>query len=326
MRHLYSVLIFIISFISLFFLGQINRPQLLIGKLFWGNNGLLIQCFIISTYSYFLFNKMINVTLSQKWRNISWTLFSIIFFLQLFLGIFVSKQFLLTGELHFPIPAIIVAGPIYRGSNFFMPILLLSTVLISGSSWCSYFCYIGPLDMIVSKLKRSKNNSIKVQGSLAKSLRPHNLISIIILPLILKAFGLNTNFTIYLVLIYIIATSLFIYRSYNSKKMIHCSKFCPIGLLVNFVSKLSPFKISINNSCSKCMKCIKSCKYDALSKQSIQSKSTLFNCTLCGDCVSSCGNNSIEYNVFKLRGKKARTVYIFIIVWIHTIFLAVARI
>ena len=65
---------------------------------------------------------------------------------QLALGIFADPIFLMTGKLHLPIPAVILAGPLYRFEGLFMPILFISTLLLSGPAWCSQLCYFGAFD------------------------------------------------------------------------------------------------------------------------------------------------------------------------------------
>ena len=54
------------------------------------------------------------------------------------------------GEMHLPVPALILAGPLYRGEGFFMLFLFLSTVLIVGPAWCSWLCYVGAWDNVSS--------------------------------------------------------------------------------------------------------------------------------------------------------------------------------
>src|SRR5690606_38846486 len=83
---------------------------------------------------------------SGWWRRFSWSLFSGIFFLQLLLGIAADKIFLMTGELHLPVPALIISGPLYRGELSVMTLIFLSAVLLSGPAWCSQYCYFGAID------------------------------------------------------------------------------------------------------------------------------------------------------------------------------------
>ena len=49
-------------------------------------------------------------------------------------------------------------------------------------------------------------------------------------------------------------------------------------------------------------------------------------CTLCGDCFRACHGKFLEYRVFGLRGDRARSVFIVVVVALHATFLGVARI
>ncbi|HQL24322.1 MAG TPA: 4Fe-4S binding protein, partial [candidate division Zixibacteria bacterium] len=79
-------------------------------------------------------------------RFVLWSVFSGAVFLQLALGLAGFERFLMSGALHLPVPAIIAAGPIYRGGGYFMFALFLATVAVAGPAWCSHFCYIGAWD------------------------------------------------------------------------------------------------------------------------------------------------------------------------------------
>ena len=77
-----------------------------------------IVLFFIGLYGAFLAYKMSDPKNVARWRIISWSIFSIVFFSQLILGILLSDKFLMTGNLHLPVPALILAGPIYRGHAY----------------------------------------------------------------------------------------------------------------------------------------------------------------------------------------------------------------
>jgi polyferredoxin len=68
----------------------------------------------------------------------------------------------MTGELHLPIPALILAGPVYRGEGLFMPVLYTVTILLVGPAWCSWLCYIGAWDDFAAR--RRKGGSRPVPG------------------------------------------------------------------------------------------------------------------------------------------------------------------
>ncbi|HHJ09824.1 MAG TPA: hypothetical protein ENK25_02915 [Bacteroidetes bacterium] len=52
----------------------------------------------------------------------------------------------MTGKLHLPTPAMILAGPAYRREIGFMTWLFLSTIILNGPALCSHLCYMVSLD------------------------------------------------------------------------------------------------------------------------------------------------------------------------------------
>ena len=88
------------------------KNPLLIGERLFPYGG-WIQVILAMLYGGWLCYKMQDRQERPKWRKRAWLLFSIVFFGQLALGIFADPIFLMTGKLHLPIPAVILAGPYY---------------------------------------------------------------------------------------------------------------------------------------------------------------------------------------------------------------------
>jgi hypothetical protein len=86
---------------------------------------------------------MQNPKNSPNWRRLSWTLFSIVFFSQMIIGLLGAGNFLMAGKLHLPVPLMIISGPLYRGHLSVMTILFLSTVILTGPAWCSNCAILG---------------------------------------------------------------------------------------------------------------------------------------------------------------------------------------
>ena len=124
----------------------------LLERYFVGGEWLAIL--LLGLYAAWIVEKMIDTTAQAKWRVRVWMLFSIVFFGQAVLGLMGLDGFLMTGDLHLPVPAIIIAGPIYRGFGYFVPILFVTTLLIVGPAWCSHLCYIGAWDNAAALNKR----------------------------------------------------------------------------------------------------------------------------------------------------------------------------
>src|SRR5665647_2019891 len=149
------VIVFILTFILLAFVQlKVGKPMLLAERFLKGSGW--VEILLISCYGAFIVNKMKDPMNVPKWRKISWTTFSLVFFTQLIIGLSGFDKFLMTGKLHLPIPMMILAGPIYRGQLSVMTILFLSTIILTGPAWCSQLCYFGAFDNLASGGKTSK--------------------------------------------------------------------------------------------------------------------------------------------------------------------------
>ena len=114
--------------------------------------------------------------------------------------------------------------------------------------------------------------------------------------------------------------------SRRTGSMVHCTVYCPIGLLAGTLGKLSPFRLRIlKDACTDCGACTLTCRYDALRPEDIRARRPGLSCTLCGDCLAACAGRFIEYRLPGLSAARARTVFLVLIVSLHAVFLGVAR-
>jgi len=313
--------VFTLTFILLAFVQiKVERPMILAERFLKGSGW--IEIFLISCYGAFVAFKMEEPKNVPHWRKITWTIFSVVFFTQLIVGLSGSEKFLMTGKLHLPIPMMILAGPIYRGQLSVMTILFLSTVILTGPAWCSQLCYFGAFDNLLSGGKTSKeilrykaaikSTILILVISMALLLRWLN-VSLLLATLIAAGFGI-TGIAIMLLV------------SLKKKKMVHCVMFCPIGTTVNIFKNLNPFRMYIDKSCTLCMNCTKFCKYDALNIQDIKNAKPSYTCTLCGDCLAGCHNSSIKYKFLRMQPEHSRQLYLILTISLHAACLALARI
>jgi len=300
---------------------KVEQPVILAARFFTGGGWLTIL--ILALYAGFLVNKMKDPRQSAIWRKRSWILFSFVFFGQLALGLSGFEKFLMTGKLHFPIPALIAGGPLYRMQLSFMPVLFISTVVSSGPAWCSQLCYFGAFDLWASSVIKPKKGAIKklwaskytflflvVTGALfLRIARVDNLTASIYSAI----FGMGGVLVIALI-------------SPKKGKMIHCVAFCPIGTIIRFLKYINPFRMYIESKCNDCMACTLHCRYDALNAQDIKNRKPGYTCTYCGDCVTACKTMSIRYKFLWLKPETARMIWIIITVSLHAVFLGLARI
>jgi polyferredoxin len=245
-----------------------------------------------------------------------------VFFLQFGLGLAGVDQCLMTGKLHLPIPALILAGSIFRGGGFFMPILFISTVLLAGAAWCSHLCYIGSWDNALARRGRVQGNP-----SWWKAARGGILAAAILTPLVFRLSGLDGGTAVAMSLGYGI-TGVLVMFAFSSQRgsMLHCTVYCPIGLLADWIGRLNPFRVRFDPACDGCGACRFACRYNALTAEDIQKRKPGISCTLCGDCLSSCTKDALAFGFFRLSPERARAVFAVVVLTLHAVFLGVARI
>lgn len=300
---------------------KVENPMILVERFLPGSGWGMIA--ILGFYAFFLIHKMEDPAQSAIWRRRSWTLFSLVFFSQLIIGLSGYEKFLMNPEkLHFPIPALIIAGPVYRGQISFMTILFLSTVVLVGPAWCSQLCYFGAVDNLVAAKSKLNRKAIKGKWIWKQSI----LWLIVVSALLMRIFAVPLEIASALAAFVGLTGAIIIFvLSRNDGKMIHCTVYCPVGTAIRYLKLLNPFRMRINTSCDQCMACTRSCHYDALNLKDIQKKVPASTCTLCGDCVSTCHSSAIEYKFLGLSPKAARNLWLVLTISIHTIFLGLAR-
>ena len=75
---------------------------------------------------------------------------------------------------------------------------------------------------------------------------------------------------------------------------LYCNAICPVGTLFGLLSRLSIFKIKMNEgTCTKCGKCSFACKSSCIDVKSMEVDFS--RCVACYNCISVCPENSIRY-------------------------------
>ncbi len=336
---------------------KVGFPVLLLERFLPGSGW--IEVALLALYASWLCDKMFAADEKKKpgIRSRLWTFFSIVFFLQFFIGLAGIEEFLMTGKLHLPVPAMILAGPFFRGEGFFMLVLFLVTVLLTGPAWCSFLCYIGAWDNRLAALKRRRTASaayesdkknrddakvhssnkatpgINKEFTASFSIKHKNLIRVVIFflvvitALILRWLGASAALAAGFGLFFgLMGVGVMVFISRKKGIMTHCVIYCPIGLAANLLGRLSPFRLRIGDSCSECSACAPACRYDALTERDIKKRRPGLTCTLCGDCRASCKEDAIQYRFFKLKPRTARMLFYVLVITFHAVFLGVARI
>lgn len=312
---------------------KVSLPAILLERFIKG--GGWIEILLLSVYASFVIHRMKGPDNVAYWRRLTWAAFSAVFFLQLIIGLFGFERFLMTGRLHFPIPALIILGMMYRMKISFMPVLFISTVVLSGPAWCSHLCYFGALDNLAASGRMGRLDNPAASGRMGRNLtlRNKNIIKHSILGLavpftaVLRALKLPVLYAVISAgILGVAGVFIIVFISSRKKKMVHCVTYCPIGTIVMYLKYISPFRMFIDDRCNECMRCSSHCKYDALNVTDIKKRRPGLSCTYCGDCVAVCKSGSIKYRFFNMAPEKARNFYLIISISLHAVFLGLARI
>ena len=300
---------------------KVERPMILLRRFIEGSGW--FEIVVISIYAAISGIMMSRPGQQAKWRIRTWTIFSVVFFFQLLLGLAGFEKFLMTGKLHLPIPMMIVAGPVFRSEISFMPVLFLSTIVLSGPAWCSQLCYFGAFDGLAASSRKPTRLNIKI----LLRLKIPGLFMIISSAILLRLLGVSTIYTTIIAGLFgIVGILVIAFLSLRKGKMIQCMLYCPVGTLVNYIKYINPFRFRIADSCTSCMKCLPVCRYGALTAEDIKKGKPGRTCTYCGDCMPVCKPGSFYYKFPGLGASASRYLWIGLTISLHAIFLALARI
>lgn len=320
-RTILSLTVFLVVAVLLIFVQlKVDNPLLVLERFFKG--GGWVEIFLAASYGGVVAWFMHDPARSARWRQVTWLAFSFVFFSQLLLGVTVSEKFLMTGELHLPIPMMIMSGPIYRGEFSVMTILFVSTILLSGPAWCSHFCYFGALDGWAAGKKKRRKRLDKIW-----KLKIPFILTIVAVTILLRILAVDLMIAT-LIAIGFGVGGLVVMLLFSRKKgqMVHCLTWCPIGTIVSGAKYVNPIRLTINDSCTSCMLCTSHCKYNALKKEDILARKPASTCTLCGDCVTSCHAGSLQYKLFNLKPAMSRNIYLGITITLHAMTMVLAKI
>jgi ferredoxin len=318
---LLQALAFLLTVAGLALARQQTAIDIILTDRFIPGSGWLV-IFLLGCYSAWITAKLLDRHNQARWRRILWTVFSGVFFTQLLLGLLGLERFMMSGTLHLPIPALIAAGPLYRGDGFFMIILFAVTILLVGPAWCSYLCYFGVWDSWAAGRRR-------YPGSLphwSKKARWSICLLVLGAAVLLGWSGLPVSLAIIIAACFGLGgVAVMLFWSRRHGAMTHCVVYCPMGLIADIFGKINPWRIRIDRECTQCGKCSRYCRYGALTSQDITRGRAGISCTLCGDCLCGCSHEQLYYYFPGLSRDKAREIFILAVVVLHAVFLGVAR-
>ena len=278
--------------------------------------------FVLAIYAGWLADKLRDPKLIRRLRPRVWLLFSGIFFAQLILGVSGFDKLLMTGQLHLPVPALIAAGPLFRGGGLFMVLLFSASVLLVGPGWCSWLCYIGAWDNYAA-MARKRPGTLPPWRPLARILI---LVLVLGTAFALGRLGVASSTAGWLAAGFgLLGVGLMVFWSSRTGHLTHCTAYCPMGWLATRLGKLSPWRLRISDACTDCGACTPACRFDALYPADVLKRVPGEACTLCGDCLSHCPTSSLEYRLPGVSPTRARTIYLVMVAAMHAAWIGVAR-
>ena len=287
---------------------------------------------------------------APKVRMRLWRLFSLVFFAQLVLGLAVEGRFLLSGQLHLPVPGLIVAAPIYRGGGWFMLGLFGFSTLIAGAAWCSHLCYFGVWDASAATSRPGGPSGLSavtralVSGDSSPAAAPQpiprrapawlpylrlTMLGLTLaVPLLLRLMGAPVDAALacgLLLGLLTVPASLLISR--KAGYAAYCRGLCPLGLLAKWLGRLAPWRVRRTGPCRRCMACVRVCRQDAMGDPATSTGPNA-DCTLCRDCVTVCPQKALSITCYGMHGTQswAGPTLVALLAALHAAFLAMARI
>lgn len=280
------------------------------------------EAYVLALYAGWLSDRLRDPVQIRRLRPRVWLVFSIIFFTQFVLGLSGVEKMLMTGKLHVPVPALIAAGPLFRGGGFFMAILFSASVLLVGPAWCSWLCYFGAWDDRLSRAVRRPRRLPRWRSSL----RIIVLVVVMGSAFLLGRLGVD-GFTAAMLGVGfgLAGVGLMVFWSRRNGNMTHCTAYCPMGWVATRLGKASPWRLRIGDSCTDCGACTPACRFDALYPEDVLKRRPGEACTLCGDCLTNCPTGSLQYSLPGMDPGRARTVFFIMVTAMHAAWIGVAR-
>jgi ferredoxin-type protein NapH len=176
----------------------------------------------------------------------------------------------------------------------FKVVLILASSLVVGRLFCGYICPLGAAQELVSKLVKKQ---VRIDVKFSEAVRAGFFVAFIVIGIGLATIVHFNPFSLVspwlgtfklLVLIVAAAAAIFVYRPW-------CTLLCPFGFLMSLTSRLSFFKLKINDNCVDCGACVKKCPTGQAHKGSAMAE-----CYWCGRCLDACKKEAIAVSLSRL--------------------------
>jgi polyferredoxin len=91
-----------------------------------------------------------------------------------------------------------------------------------------------------------------------------------------------------------------------TKGRLYCNMFCPVGTLFGLISKISLFRIKIDETtCTRCGRCSMRCKSSCI--DFLKHDVDVSRCVSCFNCIHTCQDKAISYGIVQFKKKVHET-------------------
>ncbi|WP_346861412.1 4Fe-4S binding protein [uncultured Draconibacterium sp.] len=178
---------------------------------------------------------------------------------------------------------------------------LIPLTYFFGKVWCGWVCHLGALQEFIFRPGLLNVLQTRKSQLVLKWIRIATLVILLVQIITTRtnifihydpfkvAFNLfSANVLGYVLVTIMLISSVLIYRPF-------CRAFCPVGLILGWVSRIpGASKLNKNESCIDCKSCSNTCRHNAMTYENKKSSLDNEDCILCGDCLDSCKFSSLE--------------------------------
>ncbi len=92
-----------------------------------------------------------------------------------------------------------------------------------------------------------------------------------------------------------------------TKGRFFCNTICPVGTFLGLISKISVFRIKINETaCTRCGRCSMRCKSSCI--DFLKHDVDVSRCVGCFNCINVCQDDAVSYGLVRIRKKEHKTI------------------
>lgn len=288
-------------------------PHLLLSERLMPSFG-VVQAMAAGFWAAWLCARLADRSRALRARMLAWRLFSVVFFVQFALAAAGWTLFAMTGELHVPVPGVIVAGVLYRGTVSFMPLLFLVSVLLAGPAWCSHLCYFGSWDAWAAFSSRPSPHPGPLRFRVLSLL-------LVCAAALLLARAPEAPAVALAAALGLLLLPAAVWVSRRKGWAAYCTGVCPLGLLACLLGRLSPWRLKKSAACTFCGACAGACRYGAL-EASAPERGPGLSCTLCRACEQRCPRRGLVLTWFGMgENGGAERAFVSLMSAMHALFL-----